>query len=574
MDQITTLNILKSWRNVFLTGQAWSWKTYVINQFVERLWACDIPVAITASTWIAATHIWWVTIHSRSGVGIKNRLSERDLDLLEQKEYIHKNVSKPKVLIIDEVSMLSSYLLDMVDRIAKKVRRDDRAFGGLQVVFVWDFFQLPPVVAGMNDTKRFAFAAKSRNASDLAFCYLTTQYRQWDGGFRTLLNQLRVWDVQEDSLTLLKSRMIETSDGDIHENTVHLYTHNADVDRVNAERLAELDEEEVILDASGMWDSKLIKVIAKNMLAPQVLRLKVWAIVLFVKNNAQKWYVNGTSGKVVWFTSKDYPIVQCADWNKIVAEPELWSIEQADEILASVSQVPLKLARAITVHKSQGMTLDRAIIDLSKVFEPWQAYVALSRLRTIEWLILQWVNPHWLRAHPLVVRADAYFAQQSADLESSFDHLSSDDRQKVHKKFVNLIGGTYVSQEDIPPHTITQKSYKSSQSQKSNKVSTIDQTLELVQQSLSIKQIAQERDLTEQTIWSHIFKIRDSYPDVSLEQYKWPQERIKNMSDAVTVLSANQANLDAKWQVKLSALFHHFNKKYSYDEIKQCLLFV
>lgn len=145
MDQSTALSILKSGRNVFLTGQAGSGKTYVINQYVRYLRACGVKVALTASTGIAATHIGGTTIHSRSGVGIRESLSDYDIDLLTQKEYLHRNMNDPAVLVIDEISMLSAQTLDMINRVVQEVRGNREPFGGLQVVMCGDFFQLPPV---------------------------------------------------------------------------------------------------------------------------------------------------------------------------------------------------------------------------------------------------------------------------------------------------------------------------------------------------------------------------------------------------------------------------------------------
>jgi ATP-dependent exoDNAse (exonuclease V) alpha subunit len=153
-----------------------------------------VQVAITASTGIAATHIGGVTLHSRSGIGIKEILDDHDMELIQQKERLHKNITKAKVLIVDEISMLGANTIDMVDRVVQMIRRDGRPFGGLQVIFVGDFFQLPPVMSssdGHETNKRFAFAAKARKDLDLVMCYLHTQYRQGEGDFHTILNQLR-----------------------------------------------------------------------------------------------------------------------------------------------------------------------------------------------------------------------------------------------------------------------------------------------------------------------------------------------------------------------------------------------
>ena len=155
--------------------------------------SCDIAVAITASTGIAATHIGGVTIHSRAGIGIKDQLTDHDMELIQQKEHLHKNITKAKVLILDEISMISATTLDMVDRVVQMIRRDGRPFGGMQVVLVGDFFQLPPVMRDQdsNSNKRFAFASKAWKELNLAICYLHTQHRQDEGDFTVVLNELR-----------------------------------------------------------------------------------------------------------------------------------------------------------------------------------------------------------------------------------------------------------------------------------------------------------------------------------------------------------------------------------------------
>ena len=162
---------------------------------------------------------------------------------------------------------------------------------------------------------------------------------------------------------------------------------------------------------------------------------------IFVKNNPQKGYFNGTTGEVVKFDERDgFPVVKTREGNMIKAEPENRSIENASEIIAVVKQVPLKLAWAITVHKSQGMTLDAAEMDLTKVFEPGQAYVALSRLRSLDGLKLLGINEQGLSAHPLVLRADAYFQKMSQDLVESRVSKAESDLEMLHALFIETIG--------------------------------------------------------------------------------------------------------------------------------------
>ena len=182
MTQAETLKILKMGENIFLTGAAGSGKTHVLKEYIKFLKEHEIGVAVTASTGIAATHLKGVTIHSWSGIGIRDTLSDREIDEMEQQSYLWKRFEKTNVLIIDEISMLSATTLNLIDRVAKNFKRNNKPFGGMQVIFSGDFFQLPPVMKsnpnGSESTKRFAFAAKARKQLDLTTCYLHTQHRQ------------------------------------------------------------------------------------------------------------------------------------------------------------------------------------------------------------------------------------------------------------------------------------------------------------------------------------------------------------------------------------------------------------
>jgi type II secretory pathway predicted ATPase ExeA len=566
MQQTLALDLLKSGRNVFLTGQAGSGKTYVINAYIKWLWSCGIQVAITASTGIAATHIGGVTIHSRSGIGIKEILTDHDMELLQQKEHLHKNITKAQVLIIDEISMLSAPTIDSIDRVVQMIRRDGRPFGWLQVVFVGDFFQLPPVMKsnpdGSESAKRFAFAAQARKNADLALCYLQTQYRQAEGDFGTLLEMLRKGELTEENLALLRTRMNVSLS---HPHPVKLYTHNVDVDRINAEELAKLPGEDYLFSAQWSGDKQLVTALKKAVLAPEQLELKVGAHVIFLKNNPQKGYMNGTTGTVVRFDSHDdYPIIELHGGIQIKAEPEVWSIENADEIVASVKQIPIKLAWAITVHKSQGMTLDAAEVDLSRVFEPGQGYVALSRVKSLDGLCLRGLNEHGLRAHPLVLRADAYFREQSKILEEQWSSLSADDRRVLHERFITLLGGIYVTETIEKEKTVKWTSGKGAKIMKGE---SIKQTMLLVADGKTIEEIVQIRGLAVSTVLEHIFKIHELYPEVSLEQFAPPTQLIEKVKKWLSYFPPWSA-------IKLKPLYEALWGKMTYEQIKLCLLFV
>lgn len=566
MRQALALNLLKSWQHVFLTWQAWAGKTYVINQYIQRLWSCNIPVAITASTWIAATHIWWTTIHSRSGIGIKDHLSHQDLELLQQKEYLHKQINASKVLIIDEISMISAQTLDNIDRVVQMMRRDGRPFGWMQVVLVGDFFQLPPVIRHtLRESQRFAFGSKAWKALDPAICYLTSQHRQSDDKFWTLLNELRVGELSQASLSLLKQRIDETID---LSDAMQLYTHNMDVDTINALELEKIDAELYTYQAHWYGDSKLYRTLMKSLLAPELLRLKLWARVIFVKNNPQMWYVNWTTGVVVGIQDlTKHPIVQLSDGREIIVEPETRSIENASEILASVKQYPLKLARAITIHKSQGMTLDRAIIDLSKVFEAWQWYVALSRLRDLEGLKLLGIHEHWLRAHSLVLRADAYFQKESSILEENYKDRNTEIFENLHKSFVEMLGWSYT------PDTIERSKTTRGTTPKRKVWDTYRQTLELIEHWHSLEEIATQRKLALSTIEWHLFKITQLFPEADISAFK-PEQTTLDRVKAAIELCKNQGKVDDKWYVRLSSIYQALKGSLEYKLIKRCMLFL
>jgi hypothetical protein len=578
MNQSLSLSILKSWRNVFLTGQAGAGKTYVINQYIKRLRSCDVAVAITASTGIAATHIGGVTIHSRAGIGIKDTLTDHDMELIQQKEHLHKNITKAKVLILDEISMISATTLDMVDRVVQMIRRDGRPFGGLQVVLVGDFFQLPPVMRDQDNSsnKRFAFASKAWKELDLAICYLHTQHRQDAGDFTVVLNELRKWQASDQSIALLRTRMNQEI---AHSNPVKLYTHNIDVDRINDEKLEELTGDEQSYIATWAWDKKLVETIKKSMLAPEVLYLKVWAQVIFVKNNPGKWYFNGTTGEVIDFQPGTlYPKVKISNGITIIAEPESRSVENANEIIVSVKQVPLKLARAITVHKSQGMTLDAAEMDLSKVFEPGQGYVALSRVKALDSLKLLWLNESGLNAHPLVARGDEYFWNQSEILDEDYASRDEANFAELHRRFIELIGGYYVEEviekaKVMLSNTVPLRKGGRGDQKKSPKIDTYKITLWYIEKKMSVEDIAKIRELTPGTIRSHILKLHEKNPKLDIAYLK-PNKTLFNLVKSAVIKAKQQGEVHPWWFVKSKAVFDILNGTISYDEIKRCMMFL
>ena len=456
MTQEQALDILKTGANVFLTGEPGAGKTHTINTFVDYLRMHDIEPAITASTGIAATHIGGMTIHSWSGIGIKTKLDKYDLDKIASSEYIVRRVNRTKVLIIDEVSMLSPNMLDMVDMVCREIKQNSEPFGGIQIVLVGDFFQLPPIIKKEETkTKQNLFAKETKNSGIFAYasgawerarlvsCYLTEQHRQDDADFLSMLSGIRSNNFSREHLNHLNSRQIEHDD--MPEETMNitkLFSHNVDVDRVNNVELAKIEEEIKSFKMLSDGNDKIVETLKKGCLSPEVLELKTGAVVMCTKNNQKERFVNGTLGVVTGFEEfSGYPIIKTRRGYNITIAPMDWSIEENGKIRAQITQVPLRLAWAITVHKSQGMSMDAAVMDLSQVFEFGQGYVALSRVRRLSGLYLLGINEHALKVHPEILKKDIDFKKKSEEAMQIFGSLSTEELKKMHNNFVVACGG-------------------------------------------------------------------------------------------------------------------------------------
>ncbi len=432
MTQQHALNILKLGKNVFLTGAAGSGKTYVLNEYIAYLKKNAIPVAITASTGIAATHMNGKTIHSWAHMGIKDEMTTSDLNnLFGRKEY-RLAITEAKVLIIDEVSMLHDYRLDMVDKILRKMHGKDEPFGGIQVVLCGDLFQLPPITRG--GPARYITNSEAWASMDIHVCYLTDQYRHDDDNLSNLLNEMRTGEVSEMSLELLMAQ----TDADLGNDIVptKLYTHNIDVDAINAKELAKLGGTEKTFKMTSKGDRHVGSSLRKSCLAPEELKLKKGAVVMFVQNNYTKGYVNGTLGKVISFNSDGLPVVQTLAGKIITAAMGSWRVEEGTDVIAEINQLPLRLAWAITIHKSQGMTLDAAQIDLSKSFVLGMGYVALSRVRTLDSINLLGLNHQALLVDPVVIELDRELSQASRRHQRAIDAILPKDLAGMHDEVI------------------------------------------------------------------------------------------------------------------------------------------
>ncbi len=460
MTQEQAFNIMKTGVNIFLTGSAGSGKTFLLNKYINYLKDKNISVAITASTGIAATHMNGLTIHSWSGMGIRKELNDYDLDNLLSKEYLSKRIRNTSVLIIDEVSMLEDKQFDTLDLICRQFRLNDQPFGGMQIVLSGDFFQLPPIVKNiLNDNEQgFLFQEDEKNInthmimnskswikSRFAICYLKEQFRQQDDEFIEILNSIRNNKIKEKHLKIIESRL--NVDFPLGIEPTKIYTHNINVDTINHEHLSYLGGKEIILEMSSSGNSYLVEVLKKGCLAPEKLYLKVGAEVMFLKNNFEKGYVNGTRGKIDTFLNDGTPIVVIKNGVKITVEREDWIIEENGHKKASISQFPLRLAWAITIHKSQGMSLDYAEIDLSNTFTYGMGYVALSRVKSLAGIKLVGFQKKSLFTDPEVLKMDEILKKESEENRLIFSKLKKDEQIKLENDFIIRAGIKKISKK-------------------------------------------------------------------------------------------------------------------------------
>lgn len=557
MQQEKALAILKSGKNTFLTGSAGTGKTYVLNQYIAYLKERKMTVAITASTGIAATHMNGMTIHSWAGIGVKESISQKDLVNMRSKKYLKTHLEKATVLIIDEISMLHRNQLDAIDTVLRYFKDPLLPFGGVQLVLCGDFFQLPPIGnQGETSKEKFAFMSEAWLKADLSVCYLTEQYRQSDNDLNLILNEIRAGKISENSIFKLQDASKNKLDNQVE--PTKLYTHNYDVDQVNAKHLAKLNGKSRSFKAKTSGNKKLIETLKKSVLAGEELIFKIGAKVMFVKNDKDKRYVNGSLGTVIGFNEDGDPSVKLLDGRTVFAEKVDWSvIDDGGKTLANYNQIPLRLAWAITVHKCQGMTLDAAEIDLSKTFEMGQGYVALSRLKKLKNLELKGLNEVALQVDRLALKADLRFQELSLDADNAFN-LS--ELELLAKTFLRDNGGL-IDKKEITKH-------KNKLKKKSgDKHPTTEVTLVYLRQQVSLKKIAELRGLTLGTVSGHLIKIRKDHPHEDLSFYK----------PKITIIKKVKAAYDLEQKgtpISLNSVYKKLKGSVSYDDIKLALAFI
>lgn len=379
--------------NCFLTGAGGTGKSTQLRQFIAE---CPRRVSVTAPTGVAALNVGGMTIHRFCGMLIGPATGQSNEEYFAQLERDPRRsilagfnrVRRCEVLVIDEISMLPGRQLEFVEFLFRRLRGRDEPFGGCQVIATGDFLQLPPVRTSETARYDWAFQSPAWKAANFRTFLLEKVRRQDEATFVRALADFRVGRVWGDSARILQSRVRSNPPSTMP----RLFTHNVQVDKWNNFQLSELPGDECVSHACQSGPELQRQFLVKNLLTPVELRLKPGALVMFTVNRTapggtEPIYVNGQLGTVVecGTASAESGTVQVRvkDGRVIPVERFTWRYDQNDEDSASFSQFPLRLAWAMTIHKSQGLTLDSAYLDIRAAREPGQAYVAVSRVRSL-----------------------------------------------------------------------------------------------------------------------------------------------------------------------------------------------
>lgn len=405
-EKLFALEQIAIGRNLFITGCAGVGKTHLLNIIKDKYQKSNLH--IVASTGIAAVHIGGMTLHSWAGLGGSNRTIDEIVHFVTSSKgnYVRKRLKQVKILAIDEISMISAHTFNLLNNLLKIIRKNELSFGGIQIILFGDFLQLPPVDKQPIEAF-FCFESTAWWEANIKIICLYQVFRQQEQILIQLLNKLRFNQLEATDLEILKNRTVSAEQDKIKPTII--CTHNKQIELINNNKLAQINQPSYEFRMQEEGDLYKIAFLKKNCLASELLVLKEKAQVMMLKNTYYKdKIINGSIGLVVGFSIDKLPLV--AFGNKVITvEPEEWQIEeyndltQRQEVKAKIKQLPLALAWAITVHKSQGMSLDKIECDLSHAFEEGQIYVALSRVKTLGGLYLKNFKPNLIKVNSKVV---------------------------------------------------------------------------------------------------------------------------------------------------------------------------
>lgn len=440
-EQKSVLSAVREGSSVFITGSAGTGKTKLLTEIVKLLKELHTPskVFVTASTGISAFAIRGQTLHSFAGIRNNANCDPENLLNVIKRGRARRNWRKVKALVIDEISMVDAKLFDDLEFVARKIKDVNEPWGGIQLVVVGDFCQLPPVHNESNHKElnhkksedvimKYAFEADCWNDSFDLEIELTKIFRQSDPRFIGLLQAIRKGESDHPDLALLEEHCSKT---ECDPSAVQLFPLKKIVERVNEKKLRSLGKDGVFYRAVDSGEDHWKKQLEQG-IAPEEVTICEGARVMLVKNlHTWKGLVNGATGTVVGFkkavdlddvcSDNWLPIVQFDSGKMLTMKPEEWHVMDGNKILARRKQIPLILAWALSIHKCQGMTLDKAIIDLSGAFGCGMTYTALSRVKGLDGLHLIGFKREMIRADHRVLEFYRSLALQrnSKDLDNS-----------------------------------------------------------------------------------------------------------------------------------------------------------
>jgi ATP-dependent DNA helicase PIF1 len=400
--------------SIFITGMAGTGKTTLIRMF-RKFYQDQRNMCVTSTTGISALLINGTTLHSFAGIGLGTGSAGALVMKVLKNQKARKRWRTVEVLIIDEVSMLSPELFDKLDAIARQVRNNNSPFGGIQIILSGDFCQLPVV-----NSDDFCFEAKRWDENISHNVYLQEIIRQTDPVFQKMLNEVRMGKLSKETRRLLKSRLKVKLTNEFGIKPTRLYPTNAAVDEINERELDALADEdtdfysyEMDIEVYGRPGNRqwTIEKFRKNCIANEELQLCKDAQVMLLHNlDQESGLVNGSRGIITGFL-EELPVVKFLNGEERIIDYHVWDMEEHGQKLVSGKQIPLKLAWAFTIHKAQGQTLDYAEVDLREVFEYGQAYVALSRVKSLEGLSILGIDFNRIKCDP---KAKKFYKDLSA----------------------------------------------------------------------------------------------------------------------------------------------------------------
>lgn len=445
--------------NVFITGFAGTGKSYILNKLKERY---KKKLTITSTTGIAAVNVKGQTLHSWAGVGLCRNPINVTVDKIRKRPTQLRQIVNCKILAVDEISMLNVETFEYVNAVLKQIRENDKPFGGIQVVFIGDFFQLPPVEQSDGFERRYCFETQLWEDLNLKNVVLKKNFRQNEKDFIQALSNMRINRLTESDIDLLETRCVDDNQDDV----LHIFSTNDEANRYNAAKFNAIDKPIVEFKAKdGVFrgkkleyndftprESAILEIFNKNCRADRTVYLKKGCrVMLLVNMDFDRGLINGSCGVVQNINDDTINITFDNGVNTNIPMHE-FEYYYNDKVVATRLQYPLKLAYGITIHKSQGMTLDKLVVDCRRVFECGQVYVAMSRVKTLEGLYLKNFDPSQVLADNKVARFYRNIEEAPAlnlpdepifVRENNNDEYSDSKIKEIVREFVEEFSGQY-----------------------------------------------------------------------------------------------------------------------------------